>query len=81
MTSGTTMNHFEAHEILDKVKTGFDYPENLVIKALILTGDIDEHTTGIATRDGSEGMAGHVQTEVPGSRERSCLRVVARDVI
>ena len=36
------MSHFEAHQLLDKVKEGVPIPLRLITEALILTGDLDE---------------------------------------
>lgn len=34
-----------AMRILDKVRDGVHYPQSVILKALELTGDIDEHGT------------------------------------
>ena len=36
------MSHYQAHQLLDKVKEGVPYPLRLIREALILTGDLDE---------------------------------------
>ena len=36
------MSHYQAHQLLDKVKEGVPYPVRLITEALILTGDLDE---------------------------------------
>ena len=35
------MSHFEAHQLLDKVKEGVPFPLHLINKALELTGDLE----------------------------------------
>ncbi len=39
--NGTTMSHYDAHKLLDKVKEGVPYPLHLINKALELTGDLE----------------------------------------
>ena len=34
------MSHFEAHQLLDKVKEGIHFPLHLINQALELTGDL-----------------------------------------
>ena len=36
------MSHYQAMQLLDKVKEGVPYPVRLITEALILTGDLDE---------------------------------------
>ena len=36
------MSHYQAHQLLDKVKDGVPTPLRLIREALILTGDLDE---------------------------------------
>jgi hypothetical protein len=36
------MSHYQAHQLLDRVKEGVPYPLRLICEALILTGDLDE---------------------------------------
>ena len=40
------MNYFEAHDVLDERREGADMPEEMVTRALELTGDIDLDAVG-----------------------------------
>jgi hypothetical protein len=35
------MSHYQAHQLLDRVKEGVPYPLRLICEALILTGDLE----------------------------------------
>lgn len=35
------MSHYQAHQLLDKVKEGVPFPIHLINKALELTGDLE----------------------------------------
>jgi hypothetical protein len=51
------MTHELAMKILDKVKEGVPYPETIVNKALMMTGDLDELQQESSEQRGGQGTA------------------------
>ena len=51
------MTYTLAMKILDKVKEGVPYPETIVNKALIMTGDLDELQQESSEQRGGQGTA------------------------
>jgi hypothetical protein len=71
------MNYYQAHAILDKVKDGTNYPPQIVLKALEMTGDTD--TDGTFQRLRGERMDEQVQKKDDGIGR--CPKLVAKNVI
>ena len=51
------MTHELAMKILDKLKDGTPYPETIVNKALMMTGDLDELQQESGEQCGGQGTA------------------------
>ena len=68
------MNYYQAHAILDRVKDGTNYPPQIVLKALEMTGDArrDEFYEGLR----SERM----DSEISGKGQPS-PKLVAENII
>jgi hypothetical protein len=71
------MNFYQAHAILDKVKDGTNYPPQIVLKALELTGDAGADRAFQGLR--SKGMDEQVQKKDDGNGR--CPSVVAKNII
>jgi len=70
------MNFYQAHAILDKVKDGTNYPPQIVLKALEMTGDAGADRTHEGLR--STGMDEQIQQKDANGR---CQSVVAKNII
>ena len=68
------MNYYQAHAILDRVKDGTNYPPQIVLKALEMTGDAGTDRTYEGLR--SERM----DSEISGTRQPS-PKLVAENII
>jgi len=71
------MNFYQAHAILDKVKDGTNYPPQIVLKALEMTGDAG--ADGAFQRLRGERMDEQVQKKDDGNGR--CPSMVAKNVI
>ena len=71
------MNFYQAHAILDRVKDGTNYPPQIVLKALELTGDAG--TDGAFQGLRSKGMDAEIQKKDDGNGR--CPKLVAKNVI
>jgi hypothetical protein len=71
------MNFYQAHAILDGVKDGTNYPPQIVLKALELTGDAGADRAFQGLR--SERMDEQVQKKDDGTGR--CPKLVAKNVI
>ena len=70
------MNYYQAHSILDKVKDGTNYPPQIVLKALEMTGDAGADRTHEGLR--GTGMDEQIQQKDANGR---CPSVVAKNII
>jgi hypothetical protein len=71
------MNYYQAHAILDKVKDGTNYPPQIVLQALEMTGDAGADRAFQGLR--SKGVDEQVQKKDDGNGR--CPSVVAKNVI
>jgi len=71
------MNYYQAHAILDGVKDGTNYPPQIVLQALEMTGDARADRTHEGLR--SERMDEQVQKKDDGNGR--CPKLVAKNVI
>ena len=71
------MNFYQAHAILDGVKDGTNYPPQIVLKALEMTGDAGADRAYEGLR--STGMDAEVQKKDDGNGR--CPKLVAKNVI
>ena len=71
------MNFYQAHAILDGVKDGTNYPPQIVLKALEMTGDAGADRAYEGLR--STGMDAEVQKKDDGNGR--CPSMVAKNVI
>jgi hypothetical protein len=71
------MNYYQAHAILDKVKDGTNYPPQIVLQALEMTGDAGADRAFQGLR--SKGMDEQVQKKDDG--DGRCPKLVAKNVI
>ena len=71
------MNFYQAHAILNKVKDGTNYPPQIVLKALEMTGDTGAN--GAFQRLRGERMDEQVQKKDDGTGR--CPKLVAKNVI
>ena len=71
------MNYYQAHAILDKVKDGTNYPPQIVLQALEMTGDAGADRAHEGLR--SKGMDEQVQKKDDGNGR--CPSLVAKNVI
>ena len=71
------MNYYQAHAILDKVKDGTNYPPQIVLQALEMTGDAGADRAFQGLR--SERMDEQVQKKDDGNGR--CPSLVAKNVI
>jgi hypothetical protein len=71
------MNYYQAHAILDKVKDGTNYPPQIVLQALEMTGD-----AGAArTHEGLRGTRLDEKIQKKDDGNGRCPSVVAKNVI
>jgi len=70
------MNYYQAHAILDKVKDGTNYPPQIVLQALEMTGDAGADRTHEGLR--GTGMDEQIQQNDANGR---CPSVVAKNII
>ncbi len=71
------MNFYQAHAILDGVKDGTNYPPQIVLKALEMTGDAGADRAYEGLR--SERMDAEIQKKNDGNGR--CPKLVAKNVI
>jgi hypothetical protein len=71
------MNFYQAHAILDGVKDGTNYPLQIVLKALEMTGDAGADRAYEGLR--STGMDEQIQKKDDGNGR--CPSVVAKNII
>jgi hypothetical protein len=71
------MNFYQAHAILDKVKDGTNYPPQIVLQALEMTGDAGTDRAHEGLR--STGMDEQIQKKDDGNGR--CPSVVAKNII
>ena len=50
------MNHAQANRMLDRLKDGEQFPITAINRALIMTGDLDEHIKGMDAGMRGEGL-------------------------
>jgi len=71
------MNYYQAHAILDGVKDGTNYPPQIVLQALEMTGDAGTDRTHEGLR--GTGMDEQIQKKDDGNGR--CPKLVAKNVI
>jgi hypothetical protein len=71
------MNFYQAHAILDGVKDGTNYPPQIVLQALEMTGDAGANRSYEGLR--SKGMDEQIQKKDDGNGR--CPSVVAKNII
>ena len=71
------MNYYQAHAILDKVKDGTNYPPQIVLQALEMTGDAGANRAFQGLR--SKGVDEQIQKK--DDRNGRCPSMVAKNVI
>jgi hypothetical protein len=71
------MNYYQAHAILDGVKDGTNYPPQIVLQALEMTGDAGADRAHEGLR--GTGMDAEVQKKDDGTGR--CPKLVAKNVI
>jgi hypothetical protein len=71
------MNFYQAHAILNKVKDGTNYPPQIVLQALEMTGDAGTDRTHEGLR--GTGMDEQIQKKDDGNGR--CPKLVAKNVI
>jgi len=71
------MNYYQAHAILDKVKDGTNYPPQIVLQALEMTGDAGADRT----HEGLRGKRLDEKVQKKDDGNGRCPSVVAKNVI